>query len=321
MEVDTDVFLSKVFAPVFYPVLGNARIYWLYLLTALALAAVAYGIGRTRRSLVDFLRYCFPKAVYGHDSTLLDVKYFFVSRVSWALVFAPAMIGAPLVAEWTTAFLRHLTGHAGLGVSTGLGIQIAVTIAWIVAFDFAIFFGHWLQHKVPALWEFHKVHHSAPVLTPLTVYRVHPMDDVLYGWFVGLTTGGLAGVVGFIAAEPVEPFAIFGLNAVMFGFYLAGFNLRHTHVWLSYPAAVSHVFISPAQHQIHHSTEERHLDKNMGYIFAVWDWLFGTLYVPKEREAVGFGLTGGEHREFTSLWRLYTLPFRKLATSWRRPRP
>ena len=209
MEIDTHGVLNKILAPFFYPALGNARIYWLYLLTALGLAGIAYAADPGRRSLVDFLRYCFPKAVYAHDSTLLDLKYFFVSRISWALVLAPAVIGAPFIAEGTTALLRSVTGVASLGVSAGIGLQIAVTIVWIVVFDFALFLGHWLQHRIPTLWEFHKVHHSAPVLTPLTVYRVHPVDDLLYGWLVGLATGGFAGAIGFVAATPIEPFTIF----------------------------------------------------------------------------------------------------------------
>lgn len=41
--------------------------------------------------------------------------------------------------------------------------------------------------------------------------------------------------------------------------------------------------------------------------------MFGTLYIPKEREAINFGLYKGEHLEYDGVWQLYTLPFKKIA--------
>ena len=53
-------------------------------------------------------------------------------------------------------------------------------------------------------------------------------------------------------------------------------------------------FISPAQHQIHHSNEARHHDKNFGSALALWDLIGGTLYIPKRREVLSFGLSKTE---------------------------
>ncbi|MEM9145890.1 MAG: sterol desaturase family protein, partial [Pseudomonadota bacterium] len=69
-----------------------------------------------------------------------------------------------------------------------------------------------------------------------------------------------------------------------------------SHVWLSYGPVLEHVFISPAQHQIHHSRAVRHHNKNYGEIFAFWDWMFGTLYVPKRHEVLEFGLADAAGR-------------------------
>jgi hypothetical protein len=106
---------------------------------------------------------------------------------------------------------------------------------------------------------------------------------------------------------------VLGLNALVFAYYLAGYNLRHSSVWLSYGRAMEQVLISPAQHQIHHSSDPRHADRNFGFIFACWDGLFGTLYVPQGRETLTFGITGGEAREFDSIRRLYFLPLARCA--------
>jgi signal transduction histidine kinase len=112
------------------------------------------------------------------------------------------------------------------------------------------------------------------------------------------------------------------VNAVVFLFYLLGVHLRHSHVWLAYPPAVSQLLISPAMHQIHHSTRVEHYDKNFGLVFSVWDRLFGTLYVPETKLELTFGLGADEEKEFSSVARLYVLPFRKAAALLRRsPEP
>jgi sterol desaturase/sphingolipid hydroxylase (fatty acid hydroxylase superfamily) len=54
------------------------------------------------------------------------------------------------------------------------------------------------------------------------------------------------------------------------------------------------LFVSPAHHQVHHSSNPKHFNKNFGSCLALWDWMFGTLYVPqREREPLTFGF--GDH--------------------------
>jgi sterol desaturase/sphingolipid hydroxylase (fatty acid hydroxylase superfamily) len=60
----------------------------------------------------------------------------------------------------------------------------------------------------------------------------------------------------------------------------------------------SKVLMSPAAHQIHHSTNPKHFDRNFGGAFAFWDWLFGTLYVPvRDREVHEVGLKDDRMRD------------------------
>ena len=80
---------------------------------------------------------------------------------------------------------------------------------------------------------------------------------------------------------------------------------------VSYPPWVSYIFISPAQHQTHHSIDAKHYDKNFGLIFAFWDWLFGTLYVPKGYEKLEFGISREEPNPFNSITEIYLKPFSK----------
>jgi sterol desaturase/sphingolipid hydroxylase (fatty acid hydroxylase superfamily) len=64
-------------------------------------------------------------------------------------------------------------------------------------------------------------------------------------------------------------------------------------------------------HQIHHSLDKRHFNKNYSQVFSLWDWLLGTIYVPREKEMLNFGLTDFEHKSYDSVWKLYSLPFKK----------
>jgi len=104
---------------------------------------------------------------------------------------------------------------------------------------------------------------------------------------------------------------IFGVSMSTFLFALSGRHLRHSHIWLSYGPVFSWLFISPAQHQIHHSIDPRHRDMNFGARLAVWDALFGTLYVPREPETLQVGLPDADPQEFSTVCKLYFLPFKK----------
>jgi hypothetical protein len=71
--------------------------------------------------------------------------------------------------------------------------------------------------------------------------------------------------------------------------------------------------VSPAQHQIHHSVDPRHQGRNLGGVFAIWDWLAGTLYLPREQPELRFGLGDGEEAAYQSVARLYFVPFHRVA--------
>ena len=102
-------------------------------------------------------------------------------------------------------------------------------------------------------------------------------------------------------------------------------NLRHSHVWLSFGPVWEHIFISPAQHQVHHSIDKQHYNKNYGEVLAIWDWMFGTLYVPQTRAKIAFDLCDNEGNPLpqphTSLRMALTLPIKQsLATLRRKPK-
>ena len=69
--------------------------------------------------------------------------------------------------------------------------------------------------------------------------------------------------------------------------------VQHSHMWIAFRGVLGRIFVSPAHHQVHHSANPKHFNKNFGSCLALWDWMFGTLYAPeKTREPLTFGFPG-----------------------------
>jgi len=92
--------------------------------------------------------------------------------------------------------------------------------------------------------------------------------------------------------------------ALLRWFFLRYDRLADNTLFAAVSSAIKELFADP-----------KHFDKNFARMFVFWDRLAGTLYLPKEREEITFGM-GGEEREFDSLWKIYTLPFKKVAAKY-----
>ncbi len=316
-------FLHLLLRPFAFVTSGAERIYWIYLLTAFLLAALVFIRSQpadTPISLQNLLAFCFPAKIYGHPSAINDYRYFFINSFVLFFLILPLISGIGLsVSDVIQGFLRETPLSGAFGKNPVLA-GVLYTMFLGISVDFALFMAHYVQHKTPWLWEFHKVHHSAEVLQPLTVYRMHPLDDLMTYACTAAIGGLIHGLFQTLFSNPIGLIGLYGLNAFLIVFYVFGYNLRHSHVWLDYGPFWSRFFISPAQHQIHHSQAPRHYDKNMGFIFAFWDKCFGTLYIPKEREELAFGINqAGEHKAYGSITALYCLPFKKVLQQLSKP--
>lgn len=295
------------------------RIFILYLLTAFILAAFTWLHYHYNETIKDkpegtkkgLMGYIFDKNVYFHKSAIQDYIFFVVNALIYMGLIAQLLLSVHLFTIFFTAMLNKIFGIPETPVMEVSVLTITgYTIVFVLFMDFAVFVTHYLQHKIPVLWQFHQVHHSAEVLTPITVYRMHPVDLFFTGLIGAILVGfGYAGYVYLTGAAPTA-FEIMGLNIVVFVFYIFGYNLRHSHIWLSYPPWLSNILVSPAQHQIHHSIEPKHWDRNMGLIFSFWDKLFGTLYVPEKYEDIRYGINKEDPNPFKNVWDMYIMPFK-----------
>ena len=135
------------------------------------------------------------------------------------------------------------------------------------------------------------MHHTAEVLSPLTDFRVHPIDTIVYYNILAVFTGVTGGVVLYLLGKPIEAYTIANTNAFVLLFAFLVGNLQHSHLWIAFTGLWGRLFLSPAHHQIHHSTNPAHFNTNLGNFLGFYDWLFGTLHVPrKQREKLTFGV-------------------------------
>jgi sterol desaturase/sphingolipid hydroxylase (fatty acid hydroxylase superfamily) len=300
-----------------YPLNPVQRVYWLYVVSSLLLASVACGLERRRGGPGEpFLRFCFPKQIWDHPSAWLDVRYFFFHHTllrSWmygGLVVSISAATAGLIQDSLQRIAPALCSDVSPAT---IAQRLVLTLVSILAVDLTGFGAHVLQHRVPLLWEFHRVHHSLTVMHPLSNYREHPIDNGFYSLVNGISLGVSAASAACLLGCELRTVDVLGINVFHFAFNFLGYNLRHSHIWLRWPSWLGYVFGSPAYHQIHHSVDVSHRNRNFAFLFPVWDWLLGTMYLPREREPLRFGLGDGTELDYNSVFALYAHPFERIA--------
>ena len=133
-----------------------------------------------------------------------------------------------------------------------------------LAYELAYWVDHYLSHRIPLLWDFHKVHHTAEVLSPLTNFRVHPVDSIVFYNIVSISLGTTGGALELPAAWPSV--RVGGANVILVAFIFVTVHLAAFHVWIATTGPLGRLILSPAHHQIHHSDNPIHFDKNFGAV-------------------------------------------------------
>ena len=262
---------------------------------AFLLAAGVLVWRRVRRGrelkLPVMIRALFPKTKWLSASHRADIGFVLFNAFLMGVLFGWAL----LTYNWVSAVvIDGLVGTFGASQPTALAdiwVRLILTLGLFVAFEFAYWLDHFLSHRVPILWEFHRVHHEAETLTPFTVFRVHPVDSIVYYNISAICMGLTNGVLAFAFGTNQHQFTITDTNVIIVCAFHLFIHLQHSHMWITFPGVLGRIFMSPAGHQIHHSMNPAHFNRNMGGALSIFDWLFGTLYVPsKSPEKLTFGV-------------------------------
>ena len=279
----------------------NKRLFWVYIISSILLGFIYFYVNKKNTRVI------LSSKLWLHPSAKLDYYYFFLSYFINIFLLVPFIISAKTVAFYVNKFLYAQFDYFDNDLFTYTQIVFLYTIALFVVSDFTRYWLHRFLHTIPVLWEFHKVHHNAKVLTPITFYRVHPVENFLFALRYSLSAGVVTGVFIYFFGAMIDIYMVLGVNVFLFLFSTLGANLRHSHVPFSYFAFIEKWFMSPKQHQIHHSS--KHFDKNYGGFISVWDRVFGSLKLSNEVRVMKFGLRKNQMSDYTSLKSLLFRPF------------
>ncbi len=286
----------------------------LLLASILASSWIVFSRSGHPRTLAGFVRFAFPGAVLRHPSARADILFWVTRKLVMLPLAVPAsMTIAASIGYATYSGLQALLGlHEAAKLEPGAVALLLFTGSMLLAYDLSYYVYHSLQHRLPILWELHKVHHSAEVMVGTTKDRVHPIDEIMNKMWDGLLTGPIYGMWLFFVFDPVE-LTVLGINVYVLRNIIMMDFVRHTHLRVSFGRVVNAVLLCPHYHQLHHSIDPRHYDRNFGLMLSIWDRLFGTLAVPEPDESFRFGLPGRESADYRSLYGLYVLPIRRMA--------
>ncbi len=291
------------------------RIFLGYLLSALAFAMLWMFLTKNQ-NLLTSLKIIFSPQIWLSKSSQSDYKIFFINKIIM-LALSPLLISQLAIATLLFYGLYDIFPSRPLFLTDSpvWVISTLFTIYYFLLDDFARFYVHRLMHLWPVLWAFHKVHHSAETMTPFTVFRTHPLEMILFSLRGALVQSIVIASFVFFIGDRADLVTIFGANVFVFAFNALGSNLRHSHIHITYPKLVEKILISPAQHQIHHSSALRHRDKNFGVILSIWDQFFQSLHHSKQHQELEFGLKPNTENNHSTdnthdLRTLYLTPFK-----------
>ena len=169
------------------------------------------------------------------------------------------------------------------GITNLVAFQIASWPVWsqflllFVLADFIQWNVHRWLHYSPWLWEFHKVHHSVEQMGFAAHLRYHWMETIVYKsvQYIPLS------MIGF----GLDDFFILHLVTILIG------HLNHANVKITY-GPLKYVLNNPVMHLWHHAREipAERTGVNYGISLSLWDYLFGTAYIPNQNanEQLGF---------------------------------
>jgi len=200
--------------------------------------------------------------------------------------FLFSLIGYNAVSDVFVQFFKDFL--AIFGVTNVVAIEINSWPVWgqlltlFVLRDFIHFNVHRLLHRVPWLWEVHKVHHSVQEMGFAAHLRYHFMETVVYRFFEYLPLA----MIGF----GITDFFVVHIFALAIG------HLNHSNLNFDF-GPLRYILNNPKMHIWHHAKEipENHqYGVNFGVTLSFWDFIFRTNYMPHEGRDIPLGFEGIE---------------------------
>ena len=208
----------------------------------------------------------------------LDAFYMFFNFFLFTLIFFNAL--SSVVVDAFNGMLANFGFTNLVAIEIGSWSVFAQLFTLFIVRDFVQWWTHRILHKVPFLWEYHKVHHSVEQMGFAAHLRYHWMETIVYR------------TIEYV------PLAMIGLGIDDF-FFVHMFTLaighwNHANIKVNI-GPLKYIFNNPNMHMWHHAydtPEDRKDGVNFGLTLSVWDYIFGTAYVPHSGQSIKLGFPG-----------------------------
>jgi sterol desaturase/sphingolipid hydroxylase (fatty acid hydroxylase superfamily) len=203
------------------------------------------------------------------------------------LVFAGAVVRIAMYVS------THQLGVLNM-VELPVWVELLVTVAFM---DFMLFIWHLLNHEVPFLWRFHRVHHSDLNMDVSTATRFHIGE-------LAISTVIKISLIFFLGASPLGVLIFESALVLCAQFHHSSLKVPRwfeTIFWI--------LFVPPSMHRIHHSVIIRERDTNYGTVFSIWDRWLGTLLTNVDQSRIRIGLGAYQKPDKLNFHHLLAMPF------------
>jgi len=165
--------------------------------------------------------------------------------------------------------------------------------------DFMLYVWHLLNHEMPLLWRFHRVHHSDLNMDVSTATRFH-LGEHLISVVIKIS------LVYFIGADILGVIVFESALVLCAQFHHSSLKIspRFEKWWWL-------LFVPPSMHRIHHSVKIRERDSNYAVVFSLWDRILGTMVREVDQAGIIIGVGGHFSKTTSGLLHLLAMPFRK----------
>lgn len=169
----------------------------------------------------------------------------------------------------------------------------------LLLLDYAMYLWHRMNHQIPVLWRFHRVHHTDLDLDITTAFRFHAGE-------IAASIAFRTAQVAVVGAGPRTALLYEVLMQCATAFHHANIRLPE-----GLERALSRIFVTPRMHTVHHSVKQEEVHSNWSVVFSLWDRIHGTFSPPFPERPVTLGVP--EHRDPAELTlpRLFGMPFRR----------
>ena len=205
----------------------------------------------------------------------LHVKKYYSLKETLVNIYLCTLNGA-IDLLFRAVYLVILAAIFGFHIVSFAAYPVVYWVSLFLLEDLAFYVEHRVDHYCRFFWAVHVTHHSSEEFNLTTGFRssvLQPLYRFIY--FLPLV------LLGF---QPIDIVFMYSLTQI-YGI------LVHTQYINKMPAWFETIFVTPSHHRVHHASNIRYLDKNMGMILIIWDKLFGTFQEEVVHDPVKYGLT------------------------------